>query len=99
MKQRYLKNVATLKLNENACTGCGVCLNVCPHNVLEKRCGKIAVADLNACMECGACVKNCAFGALSVQYGVGCAAAVIKGLLTGTEPSCDCSGSDNSGCC
>lgn len=96
MKHRYLKNVSSLALNEEACTGCGMCLNVCPHNVLEMKGRKIAIVDKDACMECGACVKNCAFYALSVQYGVGCAAAIIKGLLTGTEPSCDCSGTD---CC
>lgn len=98
MKHRYLKNVSSLLLNEKACTRCGMCLNVCPHNVLAKQADKIAIVDKDACMECGACVKNCPFAALSVQYGVGCAAAVIKGILTGSEPSCDCSGSD-SDCC
>jgi ferredoxin len=39
-------------------------------------------------MECGACAGNCPFGALEVHKGVGCAAAILYGLLTGEEPSC-----------
>lgn len=98
MKHKYIKNVATLKLNLEICTGCGVCTNVCPHNVLSMGDGKIQIENKDACIECGACAKNCPFSALSVEQGVGCAAAIIKGFLTGTEPSCDCSGSSN-GCC
>ncbi|HLZ20448.1 MAG TPA: 4Fe-4S binding protein, partial [Smithellaceae bacterium] len=30
----YLKNVTTLQLDGQKCTGCGMCLDVCPHNVL-----------------------------------------------------------------
>jgi hypothetical protein len=41
-------------------------------------------------MECGACAKNCRPGPITVAPGVGCAAAVILGWLTGGEPSCDC---------
>ena len=33
---------------------------------------------------------------ISVKPGVGCAAAIINGILTGSEPSCDCSGGE---CC
>jgi len=49
-------------------------------------------------MECGACARNCEFGALSVNAGVGCAAAVINGIIRGTEPDCDCGKSAGS-CC
>ncbi len=40
-------------------------------------------------MECGACARNCPVDAIRVRAGVGCATAVIYGLLTGKE-SCDC---------
>jgi len=96
MKHKYLKNVATLKLNTEKCVGCGMCLNVCPHGVFVLNEGKAQILDLDSCMECGACLKNCAFSAITVSPGVGCAAAIIKGLLTGSEPSCDCS---DGGCC
>ncbi|HZW82535.1 MAG TPA: 4Fe-4S binding protein, partial [Candidatus Deferrimicrobium sp.] len=60
--------------------------------------GKALIVDKDSCMECGACAGNCPFMALNVKPGVGCASAIIKGFLTGSEPSCDCSDS-NGGCC
>lgn len=96
MKLRYLKNVATLKLDAEKCGGCGMCINVCPHQVFSLHEGKADIMNLDACMECGACMKNCALSAISVSPGVGCAAAIIKGMLTGSEPTCDCSDGE---CC
>jgi NAD-dependent dihydropyrimidine dehydrogenase PreA subunit len=96
LKHQYLKNVCSLKLSQEKCTGCGMCKNVCPHHVFKIEQGKAEIIDLNSCMECGACAKNCAFNAISLNPGVGCAAAIIKGLLTGSEPSCDCSDGE---CC
>lgn len=98
MKNKYLRNVATLKLYEEKCTGCGMCLNVCPHDVFEIRERKSHIIDKDSCMECGACAKNCGFSAIEVDSGVGCAYAIIVGKLTGTEPNCGCSG-ENQGCC
>lgn len=98
MKHKYLRNVVTLKLDIEKCKGCGMCTNVCPHGVFIIDSEKAAIADRDACMECGACEKNCPFAAIEVKSGVGCAAAVINGLLTGSEPVCGCSGSSD-GCC
>ena len=90
MKHRYLRNVVTLQLDENKCTGCGMCLNVCPQGVLESAGKKVQIIDRDACMECGACAANCPVKAITVNAGVGCAAAIIKGSLTGREPACGC---------
>ncbi|KUO58294.1 MAG: ferredoxin [Gracilibacter sp. BRH_c7a] len=100
MKHQYLKNVTTLKLNTNACTGCERCIEVCPHQVFALKNGKSEIINKDSCMECGACAKNCPFMAIEVRPGVGCAAAVISGWLKGDEPSCDCSdGCGSGGCC
>jgi NAD-dependent dihydropyrimidine dehydrogenase PreA subunit len=96
---KYLSNVASLKLTLEKCTGCGVCLDVCPHNVLSLENKKAVILDADRCMECGACSMNCPFGALSVDKGVGCAAALINSMLTGGEPSCGCSADKESSCC
>jgi len=98
MSLRYLENVVTLELDAEKCTGCKRCLQVCPHAVFEMHDRKARIADRDACIECGACAKNCAAGALSVDAGVGCAAAIINGWIHGTEPSCDCGGGP-SDCC
>ncbi len=91
MDQQYLRNVSTLVLDDGKCVGCGMCTEVCPHGVLTSAGRKVAIGDRDGCMECGACAKNCPTGALTVDAGVGCAQALIKGALTGKEPTCGCS--------
>jgi len=98
MKQRYLSNVTTLTLDTGKCTGCRRCTEVCPHGVFEIANKRALIADKDACMECGACALNCPANAIAVNAGVGCAAAIIMGWLTGSEPSCDCGGGSSS-CC
>lgn len=97
MKDKYLKNVVTLELSADRCIGCGKCKEVCPHSVFTIQDKKASISDKNACMECGACMNNCPVQAISVASGVGCVSAVIRGWLTNSEPSCDCSG--DSDCC
>ncbi len=86
----YLKDVVTLKLDESKCTGCGTCLLVCPHAVLQQNNGKVRIGNRDACMECGACAQNCPVEAVTVKSGVGCASAVINGLLGRKSSSCCC---------
>lgn len=88
-KMIYLKNVVTLQLNNEKCSGCGMCMVVCPHEVFSMNNGRIQIENKDECMECGACAKNCPTEALSVQAGVGCAAAVINSAL-GREGACCC---------
>jgi NAD-dependent dihydropyrimidine dehydrogenase PreA subunit len=86
----YLKNVVTLKLDENKCTGCGMCLEVCPHQVFKMNGRSAMIRNRDACMECGACRKNCPAEAIYVESGVGCAAAVINSLLGKSDAACCC---------
>ncbi len=76
-----------------------MCLEVCPHEVFALSEKEAVILDKDRCMECGACVNNCAFGALKVDKGVGCAAAIINGMITGGEPTCDCGSGTNKDCC
>jgi NAD-dependent dihydropyrimidine dehydrogenase PreA subunit len=91
---RYLSDVTTLKLDTNACTGCGACLEICPHAVYRLSGKKAVVVDKDACIECGACAKNCPSGALTVTPGVGCAAYIIQTWIKGKGAA-----SCGDGCC
>ena len=77
----YLRNVATLKLNEEACVGCGRCVEVCPHQVLGLAERRARIVARDACMECGACARNCPVAAIEVDAGVGCASGLINEWL------------------
>jgi len=87
---RYLAGVTTLQLDGEACVGCGVCENVCPHAVFQMNGKKAMIADLDGCMECGACAQNCAAGAIRVTPGVGCASYIIQTWIKGKEASSCC---------
>ena len=95
---KYLANVATLNYASEKCAGCGRCVEVCPQGVFMMQDKRAVVTDRDRCMECGACAKNCDFGAIAVNSGVGCASAIITGMLTGSEPTCGC-GDSSAGCC
>jgi NAD-dependent dihydropyrimidine dehydrogenase PreA subunit len=60
---------------------------------------RAVVTDKDLCMECGACAMNCEYGAIAVNSGVGCAAALINSMLTGGPPSCGCDSTAGSVCC
>jgi len=102
MKLEYLKNVASIKIDSpDKCIGCGMCTDVCPHNVFTMNNNKAEIINKDACMECGACKLNCPVGIITVNSGVGCAAAIIGGIINNSEPTCGCSdnGNKKSGSC
>lgn len=94
MKMGYLKNVVSLRFDQEACVGCGRCLEVCPHAVFVLEGGRCKIVDRDACMECGACARNCPVEALWVRNGVGCATGILNAVLgvksgcCGEEQSC-----------
>jgi NAD-dependent dihydropyrimidine dehydrogenase PreA subunit len=101
---RYLEEAVTLRFDVEKCTGCQMCVMVCPHAVFQMDGNRAKMVDRGACMECGACQRNCAFDAIHVESGVGCAAAIIGSWFKGGNVSCgpadgaDCGGSTGT-CC
>ena len=103
MEHKYIRNVSTLKLDSEKCIGCGICADVCPHQILVMNNGKAAITDKDICMECGACGSNCPTSAISVECGVGCAIAILNGLFKKSSPDCEYGsifkGRKGNGCC
>lgn len=83
----YLNNVVTLAFDASRCTGCKMCLAVCPRQVFRASNGKIEAVSRDLCIECGACQRNCPGGALYVRVGVGCASGMINKML-GRKKAC-----------
>jgi len=75
----------TLSFRPSRCVNCGRCWEVCPHRVFAPGEKRARLAAPERCMECGACQRNCPTGAVAVDSGVGCAAAMIKAALTGSK--------------
>jgi NAD-dependent dihydropyrimidine dehydrogenase PreA subunit len=79
----------TLQFNRKLCNDCKMCVAVCPHAVFERVDGTVCLVRSSNCMECGACQINCPTGAIKVDSGVGCAAAMIYAALKGKKvPTC-----------
>ncbi|MFQ5769031.1 MAG: mercury methylation ferredoxin HgcB [bacterium] len=79
----YLTN--TLQFNRDLCNNCKMCSTVCPHAVFERSNGIVHLTYPERCMECGACELNCPTGAITVDSGVGCAAAMIYAAIRGKK--------------
>ena len=83
------RSINTLEYNPELCINCDMCSMVCPHAVFAPGDRIVQLVRPEACMECGACQLNCPTGAITVDSGVGCAAAMIYAALTGKkEPTC-----------
>ena len=53
------------KVDNNKCTGCGACVEICPVNAVKIE-NKRAVIDDKECVECGACINECPNEAISL---------------------------------
>jgi NAD-dependent dihydropyrimidine dehydrogenase PreA subunit len=79
----------TLRFDEEKCTGCRACTEVCPHAVFRMNGKKARLERPEDCMECGACALNCREGAIFVESGVGCASAtILSALRLKKQPRC-----------
>jgi ferredoxin len=93
-----VSSLNTLKYTASLCIGCDMCIHVCPHGVFARNGRTVRLVRADACMECGACQQNCPTGALLVDSGVGCAAAMIQAALTGKK-DVSCGSGDQPSCC
>jgi ferredoxin len=53
----------SVKIDNEKCTGCGVCIDSCPVSALELKDGIAVVSD--DCTECGICISECPTEAIS----------------------------------
>ncbi len=47
-----------VEINNEKCTGCGQCVDVCPVEAITMNDDKAKI-DQETCIECGACVSEC----------------------------------------
>ncbi len=51
-------------INEDDCTACGACAEVCPVGCITVE--DVAVCDDDECVECGACIDECPNAAITL---------------------------------
>jgi NADH:ubiquinone oxidoreductase subunit F (NADH-binding)/(2Fe-2S) ferredoxin len=56
-------------IDEEKCTGCGVCLRACPYGAISGAKKEPHVIDPLVCRKCGICADGCAFEAITVHSG------------------------------
>jgi heterodisulfide reductase subunit A len=61
-------HAATARVNDERCTGCGLCVEVCPYGAIElDPAGDTAVVNALLCKGCGSCAATCFSGAIDVS--------------------------------
>jgi len=53
-----------VKVDKVKCTGCSVCVEICPVKAIEIKKDKAEVSD--KCIECGICINECPNEAISL---------------------------------
>jgi len=54
-------------IDESLCTGCGICIDVCPHQALEMIDGHAKLARPEVCDGAGGCADACPMQAITIK--------------------------------
>ena len=77
--------IAPIEVNQDLCSGCGVCVAVCPYDALQlmkSDSGRVAAIDSLKCKRCGLCSATCPAEAISIEnFTTEQIMAEIKGSL------------------
>ena len=64
LEQQGQTRAAAVKVDTEKCTGCGICVDICPVEAISLDNG-VAVVDEGTCTACGLCVNECPNGAIA----------------------------------
>jgi ferredoxin len=55
------------RIDKEECSGCGVCVEVCPPQAISLKDEKADIED-DLCEECGFCAAECPVGAIAISF-------------------------------
>ncbi|MDI3499948.1 MAG: hypothetical protein PWP50_992, partial [Synergistaceae bacterium] len=73
-----------LKVIKERCTGCGLCVQVCPYNAIKLSDENVAEI-LESCILCGQCIEACPMKALLMEEKHGEEATGYRGVMVFVE--------------
>ena len=56
--------IMAVKIDNEKCTGCAACIDVCPVNAIKIESEKAVVSE--ECIDCGACISQCSVEAITL---------------------------------
>ncbi|MBQ2760304.1 MAG: ferredoxin family protein [Mailhella sp.] len=59
-------------INKTVCKECGLCFEICPAHIFEKRGGKVIVAHGDECWHCNSCRMDCPEKAITLRLPLPC---------------------------
>jgi len=66
--RRVRTEAITAFINEDSCTGCGTCINLCPYNAIQKDERGVAKVNDVLCKGCGVCAASCPEKAINMRH-------------------------------
>jgi heterodisulfide reductase subunit A len=79
--EKLIQDPLVASVDENICSGCGICVEVCPYDAREiEPHRRIATVHEALCQGCGACVASCPNNACELKNGT----SIQVGRMIGT---------------
>jgi heterodisulfide reductase subunit A len=66
--RRRGRGAAFAEIDEKKCSGCGICIELCPYNAIRKDELGISRADSSLCGGCGVCAASCPERAITMHH-------------------------------
>ncbi len=66
--RRRGRGAAFADIDEKKCSGCGICIELCPYNAIRKDELGISRADSSLCGGCGVCAASCPERAITIHH-------------------------------
>jgi len=63
----YVLEVISAEVDHELCSGCRLCMSICPYGAIVEKDGKVEVEDIH-CRGCGLCFSVCPTQAITVRY-------------------------------